>query len=121
MKKIALIVASLFLISCSTVDKIETVAKPIEITPLNLPDPAPIEMQDIQWKVITEDNMKTVFAYLKSKKIDPVLFAVTDVDYENLSINFANIRNYIIKYRSLLKQYRMYYEGQKEDENDNSR
>ena len=45
---------------------------------------------------------------------DPVLFGLSDDDYELLSKNFAQIRAYMIQQGLTLEQYREYYEGEKE-------
>ena len=52
-----------------------------------------------------------MFAKLKEKNIDPVLFGLTDDDYETLAVNFAQIRAYMIKQKLTLDQYRDYYES----------
>jgi len=49
-------------------------------------------------------------AKLEEKNIDPVLFGLTDDDYETLAVNFAQIRAYMIKQKLTLDQYREYYE-----------
>ena len=93
------------------VKKIETVTKYIEKTPLNLDKPAPVEMSKVNWILITEDNYADVFAELKDKNADVVLFGLTDDNYETLSKNFAQIRAYIIKQNEIIKQYKNYYEN----------
>jgi hypothetical protein len=52
-----------------------------------------------------------VFAKLKEQNVDPVLFGLTDDGYEALSVNFAQIRAYMIKQKLTLDQYREYYES----------
>ena len=54
-----------------------------------------------------------MFAKLKEQNIDPVLFGLTDDDYETLAVNFAQIRAYMIKQKLTLDQYREYYEAEK--------
>jgi len=93
------------------VKKIETVTKYIEKTPLNLDKPAPVEMSKVNWILITEDNYAEVFAQLKEKNADVVLFGLTDDGYETLSKNFAQIRSYIIKQNEIISQYKNYYEN----------
>jgi hypothetical protein len=95
---------------CATVDKIETVTIEEPKTPLNLPNPTPLKLDKFKWFVVTESSSSTVFTDLKSKGIDPVLFAVTDDGYETLSINVNEIKAYLIKMRTLLDEYRNYYE-----------
>lgn len=117
-KIFALILPVLFFVNSCTKDitpppvkKIETVTKYIEKTPLNLDKPAPVEMSKVNWILITEDNYADVFAELKDKNADGVLFGLTDDNYETLSKNFAQIRAYIIKQNEIIKQYKNYYEN----------
>lgn len=100
----------LVLSGCSTIKPLEVFSRPIEKTPLNLNDPEKIELDDVKWRVITEQNAKEIFKKLKDKNIDPVLIGLTDNDYEKLSLNMNKIRNYIIQYQYILREYRKYYE-----------
>ena len=68
-------------------------------------------MSKVNWILITEDNYADVFAELKGKNTDGVLFGLTDDGYETLSKNFAQIRAYIIKQNEIIKQYKNYYEN----------
>lgn len=74
-------------------------------------DPKEIELDNVKWRVITEQNAEKIFKDLKEKNIDPVLIGLTDNDYEKLSLNMNKIRNYIIQYQYILNEYRKYYEG----------
>lgn len=100
----------LSLSGCSTVNPLEVFTKPIEKTPLKLDDPEQITLDKIKWRVITKQNANEIFEKLDKKNIDPVLIGLTDNDYENLSVNMNKIRNYIIQYQFILKEYRKYYE-----------
>ena len=51
-------------------------------------------------------------ADLKKQGIDPVLFGLTDKDYELLSKNFAQIRAKLQETNNLLEQYKKYYESE---------
>ena len=79
---------------------------------LNLPDPMPLTLEDIRWIIITSENAQEVFKKLEEAGIDPVLFGLTDKDYEMLAKNFAQIRQKLQETNSLLKEYKKYYEGE---------
>jgi len=79
---------------------------------LNLPDPMPLTLEDIRWIIITSENAEEVFKKLEDAGIDPVLFGLTDKDYELLSKNFAQIRQKLQETNSLLEEYKKYYEGE---------
>jgi hypothetical protein len=109
-----LLILTTFLISsCSSVKQLEVFKTEVPRTKLNLPDPETPRIQDLNWIIITSENADEVFAKLKEQNIDPVLFGLTDDDYETLAVNFAQIRAYMIKQKLTLDQYREYYETEK--------
>ena len=77
---------------------------------LNLPDPMPLTLEDIRWIIITSENAEEVFAKLEAAGIDPVLFGITDKDYQLLAKNFAQIRQKLQETNNLLEEYKKYYE-----------
>ncbi len=89
---------------------IDIITTPLERQPLAIEEPAPLELFPVEWKLITEDNKDEVFESLRDRTIDPVLFGLTDVQYEMLSINLIKIREYMLKQRLILQQYKEYYE-----------
>ena len=101
-----------FLTSCSSVKKIETVKTEVKRAPLNLDRPEPIVMDELNWIIINSENAEEVFAKLKEQGTDPVLFGLTDDEYEDLSMNFAQIRNYIIQQGFVIDKYKEYYESE---------
>ncbi len=108
-----LLILTTFLISsCSSVKQLEVFKTEVPRTKLDLPDPETPRIQDLNWIIITSENADEVFAKLKEQNIDPVLFGLTDDDYEILAVNFAQIRAYMIKQKLTLDQYRKYYESE---------
>jgi hypothetical protein len=67
-------------------------------------------MEKIHWHIITSENAEEVFKKLEEDGIDPVLFGLTDKDYELLSKNFAKIRNQLKIQNDLIDKYKEYYE-----------
>jgi len=59
-----------------------------------------------------------VFKKLEEQGIDPVLFGLTDKDFELLAKNFARIRNQLKVTNDLLDKYKQYYEGDLEEKDD---
>ena len=74
-------------------------------------------MDKLNFIIITSENADEVFAKMKEDGKDPVLFGLSDDDYEILAKNFAQIRAFIIQQGMTLKQYKEYYESE-EDNND---
>jgi hypothetical protein len=89
--------------------------KEIERTPLNLNESKPLSMEKLDWIIITEENYKEVFDKLRKQNKSAVLFGLTDDGYETLSLNFAQVRKYIILNQNVIKKYKDYYEGNKDD------
>ena len=100
------------LTGCSSVQKLDIFKTEVKRAPLNLEHPAPAKMEPLRWVIINSDNAEEVFAKLKEQGKDPVLFGLSDDDYQLLSKNFAQIRAYMIKQGATLDQYRKYYEGE---------
>ena len=82
---------------------------------LNLPDPMPLTLEDIRWIIITSANAEEVFKKLEEAGIDPVLFGLTDKDYELLAKNFAQIRQKLQETNNLLEEYKKYYEPKEKE------
>tara|TARA_E500000075_G_scaffold36416_1_gene32686 strand:+ start:111 stop:497 length:387 start_codon:yes stop_codon:yes gene_type:complete len=100
----------IFLTSCSSVKKIETFFTPVEREPLNLKEPVLGKLESIKWIVITSENAEEVFKKLEEEGIDPVLFGLTDNDYQLIAKNFAQIRHNLKTKSEIIKSYKDYYE-----------
>ena len=100
----------MFLTSCSSIKPLEVLNLEVKREPLNLDQPEIADFEDLDWYIITSDNAEEMFAKLKEKNLDPVLFGLTDDGYEALSKNFAQIRHYIQKQKLQLDTYKNYYE-----------
>ena len=112
MKNILLLgLLAVFLSSCSeSVQEIQVTTIEVSKTPLNLPNPDPLKLQDVEWIIITKDNANEIFERIKSAGGEYALFAVEDTGYEKLQINYTDIRNKLAEQRQLLLAYREYYE-----------
>ena len=107
----------LLLSGCEGVKTLEIFKKEVPREKLNLEKPTPLQMEEIYWHIITSENAEEVFAKLEKEGIDPVLFGLTDKDFEMLSKNFAKIRNQLMQTNELLDKYKEYYESE-EDNNE---
>lgn len=111
---LTIISAAFILTGCSILsseEPIEVITDPTEKTPLNLSVPEPLGMKDVEWIVVTNENADEIFDELMNSGNEPVIFGVTPSGYERLSINFAEIRNYINIQRQIILRYKQYYEG----------
>ena len=108
----------LLLSGCSGVKTLEIFKTEVEREKLDLKKPTPLELEKLQWIIITSENAEEVFKRLEEAGIDPVLFGLTDKDFELLAKNFARIRNQLKITNDLLDKYKEYYEGDLEKENE---
>ena len=77
---------------------------------LDYPMPTPLQIEEIKWIIITSENAQEVFKKLEEAGIDPVLFGITDKDFQVLARNFAQIRQKLQETNNLLEEYKKYYE-----------
>ena len=101
---------TIFLTSCSGVKQLEIFKEEVPRAKLNLEKPTPLELENLRWIIITSANAEEVFKKLEEQGIDPVLWGLTDKDFELLAKNFARIRNQLKITNDLLDKYKEYYE-----------
>jgi hypothetical protein len=70
----------------------------------------------VEWILITPQNADEVWAKLKEKNADLVLFGLTDDGYEELAMTIAELRNFIATKRQIIIKYKEYYEPEKQEE-----
>ena len=110
---VSVLVFGLFLNGCAAVAVKELQSYKIEKKrePLNLPMPVPLELLDVEWIVVTKDNVDEVMEKVKAEGGDYALFAITDEGYKKLSTNFADIRNKLYEQNQIILSYKEYYES----------
>ena len=122
LKLIGSVLVSLILItsltSCSGVKELTIFKKKVEREKLNLNKPTPLQLEQLRWIIITSENAEEVFKRLEEEGIDPVLFGLTDKDFQLIAKNFAQIRNQLKITNDLLDKYKQYYEGDLEEKDD---
>jgi predicted GTPase len=67
----------------------------------------------MEWFVITPENIDQVWARMKEKGVDLVVFALTDDGYQELAMTMAEVRNHIASQRAIIVKYKEYYEPTK--------
>ncbi len=112
-----MLILTTFLTNCSGVKQLEIFKQEVPRENLNLEKPSPLELENLRWIIITSKNAEEVFKKLEEQGIDPVLWGLTDKDFELLAKNFARIRNQLKVTNDLLDKYKEYYEPEaKKDE-----
>ena len=117
-KSILCAVLVLLLSGCSGVKSLSIFKEEVKRQELNLNKPSPLVLERIKWHIITSENAEEVFAQLEAEGIDPVLFGLTDKDFQLIAKNFAQIRNQLKVTNELLDKYKEYYEGDLENEDE---
>ena len=102
---------TIFLTSCSSVKELSIFKEEVKRQPLALEKPTPLQMEKIQWIIITSENAEEVFKKMEEQGLDPVLFGLTDNDYQLIAKNFARIRNQLKIQNDIIDKYKEYYEG----------
>ena len=107
---LVLLILTTFLTSCAGVKKLEIFKEEGPRAKLNLEKPTPLQLENLRCIIITSKNADEVFKKLEEQGIDPVLWGLTDKDFELLAKNFARIRNQLKITNDLLDKYKEYYE-----------
>lgn len=108
-----IVISILFIIlltGCSSIKKLDIFTTEVERQELALEKPTLAKLENLKWIIITSDNADEVFAKLVEAGIDPVLFGLTDKDFQLIAKNFAQIRNHMKATNDLIDAYKEYYE-----------
>jgi hypothetical protein len=97
----------------SRTQPIEIQKKAVERTQLDLPLPPPVKAREMQWFVVTKENIDQVWKKLEEDKVDLVLFGLTDDGYQELAMTIAELRNHVATQRAIIIKYKEYYEPPK--------
>lgn len=85
--------------------KTVTKIKPLEI--YQPPLPAEIQFEELEFLVITADNLEEKVAELeKIQKDSFVIFAMTPQTYERMAYNLQEIRRYLLQQKEIILYYR---------------
>ena len=111
---ISIVLGSLILAGCSSVEPLEVKISPIKRENLNLPPVDPLKLDNIEWYVINEKNAEHVWKDLEKKNYDRVIFGLNDKGYENMSVNMAKILALVEQQRAVIGAYKQYHDKQSE-------
>ena len=102
----------ILLSSCSSLQQVipvEVSTKPVEKPELTLPQVDELRMREVNWIVINQDNVDQVFEDLKNRNIPVGVYALTGEQYENLGLNFSDIRALVQQQQAIIVAYEKYY------------
>lgn len=85
-------------------------SEPVERPLLVLPQSEIVNMKDVDYIIVTQENVEEVWAELEASGKSVVLFALTSDGYENLALNNADIIRYLSEQKAVVLAYKEYYE-----------
>ena len=105
----SLLLLTLLLSSCGYIRKPEKeiVVKTVEvqkIVPIQ-PQPKPVDMIDVKFYVVTEENYEEFKEKFMKTNNDYVFYAISVHDYENLAFNMAELYLYIRQQKEIMIYY----------------
>ena len=105
----SLLLLTLLLSSCGYIRKPEKeiIVKTVEvqkIIPIQ-PQPKPVDMIDVKFYVVTEENYEEFKEKFMKTNNDYVFYAVSVHDYENLAFNMAELYRYITQQKEIMIYY----------------
>ena len=95
---------------CSSLPKeIFVSAEPIEKPKLILPKSDELDLRDVEWVILVKENWEEQWAKLEKSGEALAFFATTDSGYENLGLNYSDLRAFIQQQEAIIAAYRSYY------------
>jgi hypothetical protein len=83
------------------IDRVQT-----EIKTTQPPLPRSIELADVEWFVVTEDNMDEILKDIEKQSGYVVFVAMTIADYELMSSNMQELKRYINELGAVIVYYK---------------
>jgi len=79
-----------------------------------LPPVDELNMRNVEWIVLNEDNVDTVIARLNAEGKAFALYALSGEGYGNLGLNFSDIRALVQQQQAIIAAYEGYYTAAEE-------
>ena len=112
MKKLLLIPLILTLAACASAGpKVFVAPEQLDRAKFVAPEVAPAQQMNIEWTIITKDNVEQKMAEMQKKTGSVTFFALTAQGYQNLSINTSELRRYIQQQNAVIAALKKYYEA----------
>lgn len=102
------------LIPNQPVAPIEISTKPVQKPQLTLPPVDELNLREVEWTILTEENIDEEIARLKEIGAPVSFFALNGDGYENLGLNFSDIRALVQQQRAIIAAYENYYQQSEE-------
>ncbi len=107
MKHMCLLLCALAVSACGT-RSLQVTSAPVQIAITQAADPTPVQMMPVNLRVVTPDNLQEFLAALSADQGNPTYVFVTMQmrDYENLTLNLAELRRYMEQQQAVIQFYR---------------
>ena len=120
-----LLVTALLLTSgCSTFipePKVVTVTEVVDRIIPTVPHPKQVQLNDVKIYVVSKENYEEFVTEFEKKNGGDAYIAISVKDYENLSLNFAELRRYIEQQKQIIVYYEEAVKPTEERENENDK
>lgn len=105
--------SSVLVSACSTPEpparEVQIVTRPVARPAPIVPKIDPLELRDVGWIVVTEQNYEGILMMLRDSGKEPVLFAVTGEGYQNIVLNQNDVLSTIRQYQQVVAVYERSY------------
>jgi len=88
---------------------IDISSKPIEKPQLELQPVDEIRLRNVEWVIINAENIEEKIAEFTANGQPLAIFALSDEGYENLGLNFSDIRALVQQQQAIIVAYENYY------------
>ena len=85
--------------------KIVTVTNTVKTTVPIVAQPKPVRLNDVKIYVVSKENYEEFIKEFEAKNGADAYIAISVKDYENLSLNFAELRRYIEQQKQIIVYY----------------
>src|SRR6056300_572870 len=85
--------------------KIVTVTNTVKTTVPIVAQPKPVRLNDVKIYVVSKENYNEFVKEFEAKNGADAYIAISVKDYENLSLNFAELRRYIEQQKQIIVYY----------------
>lgn len=105
----ALLVAIMSIAGCAgTTAPIQVDTAPVPLTIIQPAPPAPVSLSEVKVSVVTVSNLDEFIkqASIEQGTDNPVFVIVSVKGYENLSLNIAELKRYILQQQQIIAYYR---------------
>ena len=89
--------------------QIQVSSKPVQRPQLILPPVDELNLRPVEWVIITENNLEEKLEQLRATGQPIAIFALTGDGYENLGLNFSDIRALVQQQQAIIIAYENYY------------